>query len=261
MKQSKQERARTNHEQGTEQRDSRPAKPAAGETAHHVAAVPPSTGPVKGSASPHGGTRVKAPFEPSAGGAVAPDVELPDQVPAGPLGAGRPGEGYVRLRVRVRGDRLSVIDSHLVEGPLSQTTAFHGVNAYDVTRRERLLHAGPIPDMGGTQRSFAAPSGPAEGLGHHLTSREVTEFAVRVPAHEVTAESIGEIRVRLHRVDEATRVARLGAAPLAAQLEGRATPVAELVGLPESVLPEAIVARGGRTASGGESAGPPRPTA
>ena len=34
---------------------------------------------------------------------------------------------------------------------------------------------------------------------------------------------------------------------------------ADLVGM--STVPEAIVARGGRTASGGESAGPPRPTA
>jgi hypothetical protein len=178
-----------------------------------------------------------------------PDAGYPDQEPAGVRLAGRPGEGYVRLRIRVRGDRLSVIGSHLVEGPLNQSATFHGVNAYDVTHRERLLHAGAIPDMG-TQRSFAAPSGPAEGLGHHLAPREITEFAARIPAHEVTADSIGEIRVRLHRVDEAASLPRLGAAPLATQLDGRATPVAELTGLPESVLPEAIAARGDRTATG-----------
>jgi hypothetical protein len=32
------------------------------------------------------------------------------------------------------------------------------------------------------------------------------------------------------------------------QFEGRITPTAELVGLPETALPEAIEARGGRTA-------------
>lgn len=244
MKQPKQEPVDTNYEQG----DSRPTKPEAGTTPHHVASVPPFTGPAKGSTAPPGdrqGRLAKAAFAP--GEAVMDaNTDLPDQQPAG---AGLPGEGYVRLRVRVRGDRLSVIDSHLVEGPLAQSTSFQGANAYDVTHRERLLHAGAIPDTG-IQRSFVAPSGPAAGLGHHLREREVTEFTARVPAHEVTTESIGELRVRLHRVEEATSLARVGAAPLAAQLEGRATPIAELVGLPESALPETIVARGNRTATG-----------
>ena len=254
MKHPKQEPARANHRQGTEPRDSRPTKPTAGETAHHVA-VAPVAGPVKGTQAPRverQGRRDKAPFEPAGKVSAAvmdSDADYPDQEAAGARPAGRPGEGYVRLRIRVRGDRLSVINSHLVEGPLSQSATFHGVNAYDVTHRDRLLHAGPIRDMG-TQRSFPAPSGPAEGLGHHLAEREITEFAARIPAHEVTADSIGEIHVRLHRVDEATSLPRLGAAPLATQLDGRATPVAELVGLPESVLPEAIVARGDQTATG-----------
>jgi hypothetical protein len=69
----------------------------------------------------------------------------------------------------------------------------------------------------------------------------------RVPASEVTADTIGRIVVRLHRVKEEASVERLGDAPLGTQLEREVRPIAELVGLPESVLPEAIEKRGGRT--------------
>jgi hypothetical protein len=59
----------------------------------------------------------------------------------------------------------------------------------------------------------------------------------------------------LHRVEEAASAPRLGAAPLAVQFEGRVRPIAELVGLPESALPETIAARGGRTATGSTDRG------
>jgi len=43
---------------------------------------------------------------------------------------------------------------------------------------------------------------------------------------------------------------RLGAQSLAPQLRERVEPIVELAGLPESALPEAIEARGGRTRQG-----------
>jgi hypothetical protein len=261
MKQPKQERNRTMDRQGVPTGDTRPSKPLAGETAHQTGSLPPLSGPAKGEGPPSQDgvrdvRRAKAAFDPVAG--PPPDYSgraknLPDQEAVHGQHVGRPGEQYVRLRIQVRGDRLTVIDSHLVEGPLSQSTTFHGANAYDVTYQDRLLHAGTVPDLG-LQRSFPNPEGPAGQRGHHLASRDVAEFAARVPAHEVTAETVGGIRVRLHRVDEATSAPRLGAAPLAVQFEGRMRPIAEVTGLPDSALPESIAARGGRTATG--SAGP-----
>ncbi|GAA1593121.1 hypothetical protein GCM10009804_57020 [Kribbella hippodromi] len=172
-----------------------------------------------------------------------------DQVAVESGRSGVAGEQYVRLRIRVRGDRLTVLDSHLVDGPLAQTAAFQGANAYEVTYQDRLLHAGTVADPN-TQRSFPNPQGPAEQQGHNVTPREVYEFIARVPAADVTPDTRTGIRVRLHQIQEPTTTDRLGAAPLAAQFEGRITPVAELVGLPESALPEAIDARGGRTGTG-----------
>jgi hypothetical protein len=71
----------------------------------------------------------------------------------------------------------------------------------------------------------------------------------RVPARELTAETIGRIRVTLHRVKEEARAPRLGPEPLARQFERQMRPVAELAGLPATALPAAIIARGGRTPS------------
>ena len=46
--------------------------------------------------------------------------------------------------------------------------------------------------------------------------------------------------MRLHRVKEEARTDRSAQQPLAVQFEREMRPLAELVGLPESVLPEAI---------------------
>jgi hypothetical protein len=181
--------------------------------------------------------------------AASGDPSFEDQVPPKTRRRGRSGssrEQYIRMRVRVRGDRLSVVDSHLVDGPLGQAPGFSGANAYEVTLDDRLLHAGSLPDLG-VQRSFVNPDGPPSQLGHHFTERPTYEFMARVPADEVTHDTIGRIAVRLHRVKEEARSKQLGTTPLAQQFAREVRPVAELVGLPVSVLPAAIEERGGRT--------------
>ena len=217
--------------------DPRPTKPPALDAPDAARPSPSAaTGPVKGERAPRpvGGSDrpTKAPFEPDVvasapAGDTGPtpgdqhgDQPFPDQEPPGGSrsyrhpGAGAAAEQYVRLRLRVRGDRL--------------------------------LHAGALPDLG-VQRSFVNPEGPAEQRRHFVTERDVYEFVARVPAHEVTPETLGELRVTLHRVKEEARAPRLTAEPLARQFERQLRPVAELVGLPESVLPAAIEERGGRT--------------
>jgi hypothetical protein len=175
-----------------------------------------------------------------------PDMQPPRRRSGAAAGGGESAEGYVRLRIRVRGDRMSVVDSHLVEGPLASTNAFPGSNAYEVTLGDRLLHAGALPDFG-EQRSFVAPNPTTGQTTHHVTERDVFEFSARLPAAEVTAETIGDVTVRLHRVKGEARTDQLTDQPLAVQFEQEMRPVAELVGLPESALPEQIEARGGRT--------------
>ena len=158
------------------------------------------------------------------------------------------GQQYVRLRVRARGDQLSVLDSQLVDGPLGQVTGFTGTNAYEVTLDGRLLHAGALPDLG-VSRSFPNPAGPQLQHGHFVTERDVFEFSVRVPAEVLTRETIG--RVRLDAAPAERRRARAAARRRAARPAVRAEvrPIAELEGLPESALPSAIEERGDRSPS------------
>jgi hypothetical protein len=201
---------------------------------------------------PRGRAKIKERFEPTK--ARRPrkssrEVDFGDQKPRGTRrggGSSPEREQYVRLQIRVNRGRLSIVDSRLVDGPLGQATGFPGGNAYEVTLGDRLLHAGALPDLG-VQRSFPNLQGPPEQRGHYLTEQSVFEFTARVPAAELTLETIGEIAVRLHRVKEEAYADRMGDAPLAEQFAREMRPVAELVGLPDSVLPEAIERRGGRT--------------
>ena len=249
-------------------RDSRPLKPPTGQQTRYrfplaegaVAAPvkPPTAVNAAHPAGGSGGRQEKAAAEAvdeQAGEALAvrghhPDGEHPAQKPRSGDGPGRPSQQYVRLRVRVRGDRLTVLDSHLVDGPLAAPTTLHGAGVYEVTVGDRLVHAAAIPDLWLEQRSFPNPEGPPDQRGHHLTERAPSEFSVRIPAEELTADTIGAVQVRLHRLIEPVSGVRVGAQSLGAQLHERVEPVAELIGLPESVLPEAIEARGGRTGQG-----------
>jgi hypothetical protein len=166
--------------------DSRPLKPPAGQQAYHrfplaevtvAALVKPTTASSRPADSGGGGGRqVKAATEPpadEAGEALAarghhPDGKHPAQRPRSGTGSERPTEQYVRLRVRVRGDQLTVLDSHLVDGPLSAPTTLHGAAVYEVTAGDRLVHTSAVPDLGQEQRSFPNLEGPPGQRGHHF---------------------------------------------------------------------------------------------
>jgi hypothetical protein len=214
--------------------------------------APVKTDKVPGLTAGQAGDRVKPPVPIEA-------TKPPRKGAPVPLGEQQPGtdgggeavtarEQYIRMRVRVRDGRLSVIDSHLVDGPLTLTRSFAGSHAYEVTLDDQLLHAGDLPDLG-VQRSFVNPDrkAPKEERGHHFTERAVFEFMARVPAGPVRADTIGRITLRLHRVKEEARFHHPTSAPLGERFEREMRPVAELVGLPESVLPDAIERRGART--------------
>jgi hypothetical protein len=249
-------------------RDSRPLKPPAGRQTRHpfprtggAVATPVKLNTAMNAAHPVGGSggRQAKPaaegVDGTAGELLAargqhPAGEHPAQNPRSDGDSGRPTEQYVRLRVQVRGDRLTVLDSHLVDGPLTAPTTLHGAGVYEVTAGDRLVHAAAVPDLGLEQRSFPNLEGPPDQRGHHFTERATSEFSVRIPAEELTAETIGAVTVRLYRLAEPASGVRVGAQSLGTQLRERVEPVAELAGLPESVLPEAIEARGGRTGQG-----------
>lgn len=223
-------------------REAAPAKPDQAEQATpHLAAARVHLG-------------AKTPFEAAPGDGEAGRSEGGEAAqPSGRGGEGRPqqpphggsaaasagGEYYVRLTVRVDHGALSVVDSHVVEGPLAQTTTFHGPFAYEVTDGGRLLHAGSIPDLG-TVRAFANMEGSEEQHRHHTYQLETYEFDVRVPAAELRQAALANVAIILHRVKApdaiGSRASALAAAPLATQRGEAFREIGRVTGIPSHLL-------------------------
>jgi hypothetical protein len=229
--------------------DARPAKP------HPEAKAPAARrdGPAKGDkaaaaavARPHLSEKPPA-EEPTArqsaarsggrGNAQQPPAQEPPDQERGPLGQG--GEQYLRLTVRVDDGELSIVDSHLVDGPLAQAAAFQSGFAYEVTDGGRLLHAGSIPDLG-TVRGFAHPNGTLEQERHHTYQLSTYEFDARVPVPALRAANLASVSIALYRVKQTPRGdaphAMLSAESLAVQREGQLREIGRVVGVPASAL-------------------------
>lgn len=176
-------------------------------------------------------------------GAEMPEMEPPRRR-RGSAPAPDADSGYLVLRVRLTGERLRVVDSRLMPGPLVADQALTGSHAYEVTVGGRLVHTGSLPDLG-VQRSFANPQA-TEGVetGHHLAERRTVDFTVRVPAGEVTAETREDVDVVLLRVKNEVRIDRLDEEPVSSRFERELRPVARLSGLPDDALPDVIRERG-----------------
>jgi hypothetical protein len=195
----------------------------------HLAAKPPSEGPPAQEGAAQSAPRGDAQQPPSS---EPPDQERSPQ-------AQRGGEQYVRLTVRVDDGELTIVDSHLVDGPLAQATAFQGGFAYEVTDGSRLLHAGSIPDLG-LVRGFAHPNGTLEQQRHHTYELSTYEFDARVPVSTLRAADMSKVSIALYRVKQPDKAdaphSALSNESLAVQREGRFREIGRVVGVPASAL-------------------------
>jgi hypothetical protein len=148
-------------------------------------------------------------------------------------------EGYVRFRVRVEDEKMTIVDSQLVDSTLIAPAAVYGNFAYEVTHGQARLHVDSIPDIGGT-RSFANPEGPREEQRHNITELSNYEFDVRVPVKELTSTTLPEIDIALYRVKERTQSMAPGPMPLNVQFERELREVARLQGIPSDALPPSM---------------------
>jgi hypothetical protein len=203
--------------------------------------------PEKGSAAPapSGGrrSRIKEAFVRQPARRPGKEVEMPEMEPprrrrtsANP----EPEPGYLVLRMRLSGDRLRVIDSRAMPGPLRPDLALTGSHAYEVAVSGRLVHTGSLPDLG-VQRSFANPQA-KEGVetGHHIAERRTVDFTVRVPAAEVTEETLEQVEVVLLRVKGDVQIDRLDDEPVSTRFPRELRPVARLRGLTYEPLRELV---------------------
>lgn len=138
-------------------------------------------------------------------------------------------QGYVRLRLRVEGDDISVVGAKAVEGPLVESK-LQGALAYEVTVGQKRVAAGAIPDAG-ERRSFPDPQGRGEMAGHHVATLPVYEVNVRVPKEQVSAASLPRLEIALYRVKEPLPVERPEAGAIGPQFERELREVGRIKGI------------------------------
>jgi hypothetical protein len=142
------------------------------------------------------------------------------------------GQSYLRLRMRVAGDRLSVVDVQQVQGPLVLSGSVAGEYAYEVELDAKPLAAEGILDVG-VSRSYPRP-GTNE---HFITPRSTFEFNVRLPRAEVPDASIPRLSIVVYRFADASPKMIQGR--ISAQPGLQAHPVAQLQGIRlENLEPE-----------------------
>ena len=171
----------------------------------------------------------KAPHQPA---------EHPEQLRAA---AEAPKESYLRLRVRVTGHKMSVVDVAQVEGPLAQPDTLAGNFVYEVAHDGKRLATEHVPDLG-VRRSYPRPDGPQEGRVHHLEPMSTFEFNVRVASDALSQAALPQTEIALYQVKADTPPHPMNAQLLSAQFSQHLREVARMKGIDTESLPGAAKA-------------------
>ena len=164
---------------------------------------------------------------------------MPDQEEL-PIEEQRPETGYVRLRVRVENGAVSVVGIRTVEGPLSAAEKLHNDLSYEITRGQRLIAAGSIPDPR-VMRGFPNPHGPPEQEAHSIVESPNYEFNVRIPRQEFSSyRALRQLRINVYRVKGNVPSSPITAEPLGIRFGHELRMVAQLDSIREENLPEAL---------------------
>lgn len=164
-----------------------------------------------------------------------PEMEGRKLVTEGP----RTKDGYVRLQLRVAGEKVSVVGVTAVEGPLVQETKLDGDLVYEVALGGKRVSVGSVPDAG-VRRSFPSPDGPPEMRGHFVTELESFDVAVRVPASQVSMSALPKLDIALYRLKEALPQRTLDARPLSEQFARELREVGRVKGIRTDRLAEPL---------------------
>lgn len=148
-------------------------------------------------------------------------------------------EQYLALRLRVENGEVSVVGIRAVDGPLTAPERLHGGLAYEVTRDQKRIETGSIPDSG-VRRGFPNPEGGAEMAGHALFESRSFEFTARVRRHELSRAALPKTRVTIYRIKGEAPSMPLGPELLSVQFKQEVRQVAQLDGINPGKLPEAL---------------------
>ena len=145
-------------------------------------------------------------------------------------------ESYLRLRVRVDGRKMSVVDLAHVEGPLAQSDTLAGNFVYEVSHDGKRLAAEHVPDLG-VRRSYPRKDGPSEGRVHHLEPMSAFEFNVRVSTNVLSQEALPQTEIALYQVKADTPPQPMTSELLSSQFSQHLREVARMKGIDPKSLP------------------------
>lgn len=207
-----------------------------------MAAKPETPAKIKGEHMPKepavkvpSGEQVMSPFDPKAPAKPGKPKEGFQEMKGHPdiTATQTSGQSYLRLRMRVTGDRLNVVDVQQVPGPLVLSGSVAGEYAYEVQLDAKPLAAEGILDVG-VSRSFPRP-GTNE---HFITQRSSFEFNVRLPRTEVPDASVPRLSIVVYRFADTSPKMIQGR--ISAQPGLQAHPVAQLQGIQVEALEPAL---------------------
>lgn len=166
-------------------------------------------------------------------------LPLDDQSePPAPKGGAAADERYVRIRLRVAPDGLSVQDIKAVDGPLVADEDLFGDLAYEVTVGATRVASGSVPDAG-INRAFPHPD-PAPGQeGHHFVATPFQDILVRVPGDVVSVRDLPKVEIALYRLKEGPLPRAEGTEPVAQRFSRQLREVGRVRGIDLGALPKA----------------------
>jgi hypothetical protein len=157
--------------------------------------------------------------------------------------AARAGESYLRLRVRVEGGDMSVVDARQVEGPLTQPSTVHGNYVAELLYNGEPVAVEAIPDLGERRSYFDPGRAVTEGGSHGSWEIPTAEFALRLPSDAMSSRSLSRADIVLYQVKDSSQPLRTRAdASLRDDYQSELREVARLQGVELSSLSKAAQA-------------------
>jgi hypothetical protein len=158
-------------------------------------------------------------------------LPLDEQIPAsGRRRAPSAGDRYLRIRVRLEDDTLSVQHIKEVHGPLVAHEDLHGALAYEVTVDGKRVASASIPDAM-VNRAFPPREPEAGQEGHFFVPAPSHDILVRVPRDAVSLRALPRTEIALYRIKEGPLPRTVSTAPLTATFGRELREVARLRGI------------------------------
>ncbi|GAB19248.1 hypothetical protein GOEFS_077_00400 [Gordonia effusa NBRC 100432] len=108
----------------------------------------------------------------------------------------------LRLRLQVRGKRIDVLNSNVVDVGPSTAPTVRGTSFLEVRANNLVVALAPLPDPGLSVGIPDSRDSAEEFRGHRIVEDDTWEVAVRIPIEVLTERGDGELSVSIYTATE-----------------------------------------------------------